>query len=231
MHEAENALIASARGQGRTNLTEHEGKRLLAGYGVPVVEERLVTDLAAAKAAAQQLGYPVALKVCAAGLAHKTESGLVALRLRDERDLEDAFRTVSARIPAGIPDVTFLVQKMVGGARELIVGMMRDPQFGPAVMFGLGGIFAEALSDVAFRLVPLSPFDTCDMIDEIEGRAILGAIRGMAPVNRGALIKSVMALSEIAVAHPEIRAIDVNPLIVGPDGGPVAVDALVVLEH
>ncbi len=231
MHEAEKSIIAGARGQGRTNLTEHEGKNLLAGYGVPVVEERLVSDLAAAKAAAGQLGYPVALKACAAGLAHKTEAGLVALRLRDERDLEDAFRTISARVPADVADVTFLVQRMLGGARELIVGMMRDPQFGPAVMFGLGGIFTEVLSDVTFRLAPLSPFDARDMIDEIEGRRILGPVRGMAPVDRDVLIKSLVALGEIALEHQAIRAIDINPLIVGPDGRPVAVDALVVLEH
>jgi succinyl-CoA synthetase beta subunit len=230
-HEAAKSIITTARRQGRTILTEHEGKMLVGGYGVPVVEERLVADLATAKAAAKQLGYPVALKACAAGLAHKTEAGLVALRLRDERDLDEAFRALSARVPAGVSDVTFLVQRMVAGARELIIGMMRDPQFGPAVMFGLGGIFTEALADVTFRLAPLSPFDACDMINEIEGHRILGAVRGMAPVNRDALIRSLIALGEIAIEHQEIRAIDINPLIAGPDGSPFAVDALVELEQ
>jgi len=231
MHEREKSIIASARREGRRSLTEHEGKAVLAGYGVPVVEERMVSDLAGAIEAASALGYPVALKACAAGLAHKTEAGLVALRLRDERDVADAFRTISARVPEDVDGVTLLVQKMVGGARELIVGMMRDPQFGPAVMFGLGGIFTEALSDVVFRLAPLTPFDARDMIDEIAGRKILGAVRGMAPVDRDTLVRSLIALGEIAIENEDIRAIDINPLIVGQDGRPVAVDALVVLDH
>jgi acetate---CoA ligase (ADP-forming) subunit beta len=229
MHQAATTIIAAARERGQAILTEFEGKALLAGYGVPVVEERMVSDLAGARTAAAAIGYPVALKACSEKLAHKTEAGLVALRLRDERDLDDAFAMVSDRIPPDIAGVTFLVQKMMGGARELVIGMIRDAQFGAAVMFGLGGIFTEVLADVTFRLAPLTPFDAADMIDEIEGRRILDRVRGMAAVDRDALTRSLLALSAIAVEHKAIRAIDVNPMIVGADGRPVAVDALVVL--
>ena len=231
MREAANTIIATARQHGQAILTEHEGKALLAGYGVPVVDERLVSDLPAARAAAVALGYPVALKACSPGLAHKTEAGLVALRLRDERDLDEAFQSMSGRIPRDLAGVTFLVQKMVGGARELIAGMMRDAQFGPVIMFGLGGIFAEVTADVTFRLAPLTPFDADDMIDGIAGRRILDSVRGMAAVDRKLLAQSLLALSAIAVENTAIRAIDINPLIVNSDGRPVAVDALIVLEQ
>ena len=230
MHQKANSILEAARARGQKILTEHEGKALLADYGVAVVEERLVRDLAGAKAAAAELGYPVALKACSVALAHKTEAGLVALRLRDARDLEEAFGAMAARIPAGLTDVAFLVQRMVSGARELVIGMHRDAQFGPAVMFGLGGIFTEVLADVSFRLAPLSAFDANDMLESIAGKRVLDAVRGMAAVDRTALTGALQALSAIAIDHPSIRAIDVNPLIVAADGRPVAVDALVVIE-
>jgi len=230
MREAAKAIIARARADGQAILTEHDGKALLADYGVPVVDERLVADLAGARAAAQALGYPVALKACSPALAHKTEAGLVALRLRDEAELDQAFRTMSGRVPREVPGVGFLVQKMVAGARELVIGMVRDAQFGPSIMFGLGGIFTEAMADVQFRLAPLTAFDAADMIDGIRGRRILDAVRGLAPVDRDLLGRSLLALSTIATEIEAIRAIDVNPLIVGADGRPTAVDALVVLD-
>ena len=231
MHEVARKIIEGARARGQTILTEHEGKALLADYGVAVVEERLVTDLAGAKKAAAGLGYPVALKACSVALAHKTEAGLVALRLRDERDLEEAFGAMQARIPAGLAEIAFLVQRMVSGARELVIGMHRDAQFGPAIMFGLGGIFTEVLADVAFRLAPLSAFDAADMMEAIAGKRVLDAVRGMAAVDRAALARALQGLSAIALEFPSIRAIDVNPLIVAADGRPVAVDALVVIEQ
>jgi acetyl-CoA synthetase (ADP-forming) len=231
MRDQASSIIAAARARGQAILTEHEGKALLAQHGVPVVDEKSVVDLAEARAAARELGYPVALKACSAGLAHKTEVGLVALRLRDERDLDAAFEAMAARVPAGLADLTFLVQKMIPGARELVIGMIRDPQFGPAIMFGLGGIFTEVLSDVTFRLAPLTPADAADMLDDIAGRRLLDNVRGMAAVDRDALTRSLLALSAIAVGNEAIRAIDVNPMIVGADGRPVAVDALVVLEQ
>lgn len=231
MRDSARSIIAAARARGQAILTEHEGKALLAHHGVPVVDERSVVGLAQAREAARELGYPVALKACSAGLAHKTEAGLVALRLRDQRDLDAAFEAMAARVPAGLADLTFLVQKMVSGARELVIGMIRDPQFGPAIMFGLGGIFTEVLADVTFRLAPLTPYDAADMLDSIAGRRLLESVRGMAGVDRAALTRSLLALSAIAIENEAIRAIDVNPMIVGPDGHPVAVDALVVLEQ
>ena len=177
------------------------------------------------KKAAEDIGYPVVLKVCSPEVSHKTESGLVAVDLRNEADLETAFKRIGAASP--VKDAAFLVQEMVKGGRELVVGMVRDPQFGPCVMFGLGGIFTEILGDVTFRPAPLSEADAEEMIGEIKGHKILGAIRGMPAVDADALVACLMAMSRIGMEREEIQAIDVNPLIIR-GSKPVAVDALVI---
>jgi acyl-CoA synthetase (NDP forming) len=211
---------------GRTALSEHESKRILAHYGIPVVREKLVDDLANMKEAAAQLGYPVVLKACTPEITHKTEGGMVALDLRDEADLIDAFDRINDRISGSA--IAYLVQEMVSGPRELVMGMTRDPQFGPCVMFGLGGVFTEALGDVVFRVAPLDKRDAMEMLHEIRGSKILGAIRGMAAVDPDILGRALIALGNIGMEHPEIQQVDVNPLIVK-GSQPIAVDALVVL--
>jgi acetyl-CoA synthetase (ADP-forming) len=206
-------------------LDEFEAKRLLAGCGVPVVAEARVRDADAAVAAARTLGYPVVLKGCGATFRHKTELGLVALNLAGEAAVRDAAaRLLQAMQGRG----ELLVQRMLGGRREFLAGFSRDPQFGAVVTFGLGGIFAEALDDVALRLVPLQPADAHDMLDEIRSRALLGAVRGLPAVDRAALVNVLLALSRLALERPEVAAVDINPLVI--DGAlPVAVDALVLL--
>ena len=161
-------LIQKALASGHGALSEYDSKRLLSAYGVPVTREKLVKTAAEAKKAADALGYPVVLKGCAPDLLHKTEAGLVAVGLGSARDVTDAFKTLSGR--AG-PDFTggFLVQEMVQGSRELMIGMTRDEQFGPSVMFGLGGIFTEVLEDVSFRLAPLT-LHRCPGHDERNSR-------------------------------------------------------------
>lgn len=171
-------------------------------------------------------GYPVVLKVCSRGVNHKTESGLVAVDLRNEADLELAFHRISASSPAR---GGFLVQEMIKGGRELVIGMIRDPQFGPCVMFGLGGILTEILGDVTFRPAPPCEADAAEMLREIKGKKILSAIRGMPAVDTGSLIQCLMAVGRIGLEREEIQAIDVNPLIVQGSRA-VAVDALVVLR-
>ncbi len=221
------AVIDAARSRGACALSEYDSKQVLAAYGIPVAREVLVGGLAEAKAAARMLEYPVVLKACGADAAHKTEKGLVAVHLGSDRALSDAFRTIRER--AG-PDFAggFLVQKMIMGARELAAGMIRDHQFGPSVMFGLGGIFAEVLDDVVFRIAPLRRRDALEMIRSIKGHRLLAAIRGMPAVDTCALARSIVALGRIGLDHPQIDQIDVNPMIVrGAD--PVAVDALIVL--
>lgn len=207
-------------------LDEHEAKRLLAEYGVPVVTEALAVNAAAAVAAAERIGYPVALKGCGAAFAHKTELGLVHLSLGDAAAVRAAATQVLGAMRG---EGALLVQQMVRGTREFLVGMSRDAQFGPVVTFGLGGIFAEALADVAVRLCPLARADAEAMLGEIRARSLLGAVRGLPAVNREALLRALLGVSRLALARPDIEAIDINPLVVA-GAEPVAVDALVVLR-
>ncbi len=221
-------LIQKALAAGHGALSEYDSKRLLSAYGVPVTREKLVKNATDAKKAADGLGYPVVLKGCAPDLLHKTEAGLVAVGLGSARDVSEAFKTLSGR--AG-PDFSgaYLVQEMVKGSRELMIGMTRDEQFGPSVMFGLGGIFTEVLEDVSFRLAPLTLSDARDMMNEIRAARILDAVRGMARVDRAALARAIVGVGKAAAENPEIAEIDINPLIIN-GSKPVAVDGLVILK-
>lgn len=207
-------------------LSEAESKRLLASHGVPVLEERLAATPDEAVAAAEALGYPVVAKLCGDAIAHKTERGLVRLRLGDAAAVREAAESLLA---AGRPEdgVTgVLVAPMVSGNRELIAGLVRDEQFGPAVMLGVGGVLAEAVADVAFRLVPVTRLDAAELVDSLATQALLGPFRGEPAVDREALVDVLVGLSAAAEADPSLVSVDVNPLIVV-DGRPVAVDALV----
>jgi len=196
-----------------------------------VPDEALVATPGDAVAAAEEIGYPVVVKLCGAAIAHKTERGLVKLGLSDAAAVEAAAEEVLAEVQPGDGDgdIGLLVGSMVSGARELIAGFVRDDEFGPCVMLGIGGIFAEALGDVAFRLVPLDAGDAADLIDDLANQALLGPVRGEPPVDRQALIRILLALAEVGDGDDRIRSIDLNPLIVA-GGVPVAVDALVELD-
>ena len=212
-----------------STLSEVESKALLGGHGVPVLAERLVTNPDDAAAAADELGYPVVAKLCGDAVAHKTERGLVKLRLGDAAAVRQA---TEALLAAGRPEdgVTgVIVAPMVAGNRELIAGLTRDPQFGMTVMLGVGGVLAEAVADVAFRLVPVSRTDAEELIDDLATQRLLGEFRGEPAVDREALVDVVCGLSAAAEANPALVSADVNPLIVV-DGRPVAVDALVEVE-
>ena len=177
-------------------------------------------------AAAAEVGLPVVVKLCGDAIAHKTERGLVRLNLGDERSVRDAADTLLGAATADDGDVELLVAPMVRGARELIAGLHTDAQFGRCVMIGFGGILAEAIADVSFRLVPLERVDAEEMIDELQTQALLGPFRGEPAVDRDALAATILGLSALAAAEPNVVSVDVNPLIVV-DGRPVAVDALV----
>jgi acetyl-CoA synthetase (ADP-forming) len=210
-------------------LSEHESKRVLAQFGIPVPEERLVDSAEAAVAAAQALGLPAVLKLCGRGIAHKTERGLVRLDLRDAAAVRSAAQELLAARRPDEADAQLLVTRMRRGRRELIAGLVRDPQFGPCVMLGLGGIFAEALRDVAFAVAPLERGDADELIDALQHGALLGPFRGEPAVDRAALRAVLEGLAALGLARPDVRSVDVNPLLV--DGSePVVVDALVELE-
>jgi len=221
------AIIANALSAGQTTLSEYDSKMILTEYGIPTTQEMLIEDSEKAEAAADQIGYPIVLKVCAAEAAHKTEQGLIELGIKDTVELKRAYDRLApkARDLGG----AILVQEMVAGSRELVMGLIREPQFGPCVMFGLGGVFTEVLGDVTFRVAPLSDSDARSMTAEIQGTKILEGIRGMAPVRIDQLSHCLRQLGRIGLDHPAIREIDINPLIVR-NGLPVAVDALVVLQ-
>ena len=210
-------------------LSEHESKRIIAEHGVPVVEDRLVPDVDGAVRAAEELGFPVVVKLSGDGIAHKTERGLVRLSLGTATAVEQAANELLAVATPDDGDVSLLVAPMVSGTRELIAGVHRDPQFGPCVMLGIGGILAEATGDVVFRLAPLEPADAEEMIDGLAAQALLGAVRGERPVDRAALTAALLGLSDLVRVRPDIHSVDVNPLVVT-DGRPRAVDALVELS-
>jgi acetyl-CoA synthetase (ADP-forming) len=207
-------------------LSEADSKDLLRRYGVPVPSEAVAPDAAAAVAAAERIGYPVAVKLCGPGIAHKTERGLVRLGVPDAAAVERAATDLLARATPEDGDVGLLVSEMVSGTRELIAGVVRDPQFGPCVMLGVGGVLAEAVADVAFRLAPLTDVDAHDLIDDLRSQALLGPLRGEPPIDRDRLAELLTGLGRLATEDPAIRSVDLNPLIVAA-GVPIAVDALV----
>lgn len=204
---------------------EHESKELLKRYGVPTVPEAVAADEAAAVAAAERFGFPAVLKALGRTLLHKSERGLVRLNLFDAQAVRQA--AAALRAAAGAELEGYLVQPQLAGRREFVAGMVRDPHFGPVVMFGVGGVLTEALGDVSLRLAPLTEADALEMIAEIRAARLLGPFRGEAAVRQEALVSTLLGLSRIAVERPEIAEIDVNPLRVDADGGLRAVDALV----
>jgi acetate---CoA ligase (ADP-forming) subunit beta len=210
-------------------LSEADSKRALAAHGVSFPEERQVATVDAAVDAAAEVGYPVAVKLGGAGIAHKTERGLVRLGLADAGSVATASGELLAAAQPEDGDVHLLVAPMLRGSRELIAGLHRDEQFGMTVMLGIGGVLTEALGDVAFRLVPIDRLDALEMIDDLGAQALLGEVRSEPPVDREALATVLVALSAAAEADATIVSADLNPMIVV-DGQPVAVDALVEVE-
>lgn len=204
------------------------GWELLRQAGIPVVRQQRVDSPAALEAALGALRFPVALKAEAAALAHKTERGALRLGLRSAAEALAAFDELSAAL-ADVPDLAFVVQEMADGRRELILGLKREPGLGMAVMIGLGGVFSEALRDVAIRVAPLTPLDAEEMVQELRGRAILGGARGLGPARPEMITDLLLGLSGLAERYAErIEELDVNPLILADDGAScAAVDVLV----
>jgi acetyl-CoA synthetase (ADP-forming) len=210
-------------------LSEADSKALLREHGLPLLDERTVATAAAAAEAAEAMGFPVVAKLCGDSIAHKTERGLVRLGLGSAEDVQAA---AAALLAAATPEdgpVEVLVAPMVRGSRELIAGLSRDPQFGMTVMLGVGGIFAEALADVAIRLVPIERADAEEMVGDLEHQPLLAAFRGEPAVDVDRVVDVLMSLDHVATDRPDIVSVDLNPLIVV-DGQPVAVDALVEVE-
>jgi acetate---CoA ligase (ADP-forming) subunit beta len=212
-----------------TTLSESASKQLLAEAGVPVAAERIVATALDAAEAATAMGFPVVAKLCGDRIAHKTERGLVTLNLSSADAVADATTALFAKAVPDDGDVAVLIAPMIRGNRELIAGVATDPQFGKTIMVGVGGILAEAVADVVFRLVPITRLDAQEMIEEMATQALLGPFRGEPAVDRERLIDVLVGLSRVVERDPHIVSIDVNPLIVS-NGVPIAVDALVEMS-
>ena len=207
-------------------LSEADSKELLATFGVPFPTERIVSTADAAVDAATEIGFPVVVKLGGDGIAHKTERGLVRLGLGSAEQVADAAAELLAAATPDDGEVHLLVAPMLRATRELIAGLHDDDQFGMTVMLGVGGILAEAVADVSFRLVPIDRVDAEEMIDDLDLQALLGPFRGEPAVDRAAVAEVLLGLSAAAAEREDIASADLNPLLVV-DGRPVAVDALV----
>jgi len=228
------SVLREARAEGRRALTERESKDLLARAGLPVTRERLATTVEEAIAAAAEIGYPVALKVEAPDLLHKTEAGALRLNISNPRELAEAYEAIVASALRFKPDLQLrgvLVQEMVPGGEEVILGAKLDRTFGPVVMVGLGGVLVEVMQDVSMRVAPVTPEEARRMLDELKGAALLRGARGRPVADEAAVVDALVSLSRLAVElGPDLREIDVNPLIVLPAGqGARAADALIIV--
>ena len=211
------------------SLTEDEAKKIFKLFHIPVVHEQQTDmDVGNVLNACNNTGFPIVLKAAGPKILHKTESGLVRVGLGNENQVLDAVKEMKENTGNDIE--SFLVQPVVVGKREFVAGMFKDPQFGPVIIFGLGGILTEALNDIVFKIAPLNDADMEDMFEQISSKKLLDDFRGEKKVNKKVVKNILTALSDIAAAFPDIKEIDINPLIIQPDGSPVAVDGLIVLE-
>jgi len=229
------SLIFEARKRGRAALDELAGKQLLAGFGVAVPKSVVVQDVTQAAAACAALRPPLALKVMSPDILHKSDVGGVRVGLKDAAEVEAAIRTMMAAQPIADSRIDgFLLEEMAPAGQEVVIGGLRDPQFGPMIMVGLGGIFVEVLADVAFRICPITRLDAEEMLDELKGAALLRGARGRKPVSRAAIVDALLKVGGeggLLMTHGEdIAEADINPLIVS-ETGAVAVDARFVLTQ
>ncbi len=226
------AIIEGARKEGRTLLTEIEAKQVLEESGVPVSPARLARTRDDAVKMANELGYPIVLKIVSPQITHKSDVGGVALNLTSAEEVGAAYDSVVASSKQHVPDATIdgvAVQRMEKQGIEVIVGMIKDPQFGPVMMFGLGGVLVEVLKDVAFRVVPLNERDARQMVHEIKGYPLLEGYRGQDPADIARLEQLLLKVSQFIEQHPEVAELDLNPVFAYKDGA-LAVDARIVLD-
>ncbi len=215
-------------------LAEYEAKKILAAYGIPVTREKLAVTADQAVKIARKIGYPVALKISSARIMHKTEAGGIRLNVKTDAQVRAAFRQIVANAKKYMPRADIqgvLVQEMLVSGIETIVGTIDDPVFGPCVMFGLGGVFVEALKDVSFRVAPLSRADAEEMVREIKGYSVLRGLRGKPPADMEALIDVILKVSRLVSDHKKIiKELDINPLMLFENGAKVA-DALIIKKQ
>ena len=227
-----NQIIANATKQGRTVLTEIEAKQVFEEIGIDVVETKLATSQKQAPEISAGIGFPVVLKIASPDITHKSDAGGVKTGLKSKTEVTKAYREIMAAARKKYPKAKIdgvAVESQAKPGVELIVGMFKDAQFGPVVMFGLGGIFVEVLKDVSFRIIPIERRDATEMMIEIKGYALLRGYRGQEPVHLPSLEKILLKVSDFVEKTPEINEIDLNPIFAYKDSA-VAADARIVLE-
>lgn len=226
-------IVKAAYADKRNFLYEHEAKEVCGLFGLPVTKGSVVGSEEGAIEAANKIGYPVVLKIVSPQILHKSDVGGVIINLKSDQDVRDGYYKIMSSVKEKMPEAKIegiFVQEMAPSSTEVIVGATKDPTFGFTIMFGLGGIFVEILKDVSFRLVPITRPDAIEMIHEIKTYKILEGVRGMPRADESALADTLLSTSEMLVECPEIKELDMNPVLVYEKGAKV-VDARIILEE
>ena len=224
-------IIERAKQEGRS-LLEHEAKAIVESYGIRVTKVQVTHSIDEAIRAAEEIGYPVVLKIVSPDIIHKSDVGGVIVNIKDPEGVKEAYERILTNVKQKMPDakvVGILVQEFAPQGLEVIIGLIRDPQFGPTVMFGLGGIFVEIFKDVSFRIAPLTEQDAEDMINEIRAKPLLYGYRGSEPVDVDAIKDALIKTGRMGLEIEEIAEMDLNPTMVYPNGIKV-VDARIILR-
>ena len=209
-------------------LTEFESKQLLKDIGIKIPSQKLTSSKKDTVSAAEEIGYPVVMKLIAEDIVHKSDTGAVKLNIKNEQELNTAYDELM-KIPAESEKQISVQEMAPEPITELIIGMTTDAQFGPALMFGIGGILVELLEDVSFRIAPITEYDAKEMIHEIKGFPILDGYRGKPKADINAIVDTLLKISELVIKHPEIHEMDLNPVFIYKDGL-ICVDARIILK-
>lgn len=227
------SIFDQVKKEGRSILTEFESKKILKQAGIPVVETKLAKTQKEAVSLSQKMSFPVALKIVSPDVIHKSDSGGVKLSLNNVTEVKKAYDEILKKVKKQYPDAVIhgvSVQKMIQPGTEVIVGTSKDPQFGPVIMFGLGGIFVELLKDVSFRVIPVEQRDAQEMIKEIKGYPLLQGYRGKEPASLSALVEIILKISKLIEENPQIKELELNPIFAYRNKA-IAVDARIILER
>ena len=210
-------------------LTELDAKKILREHGIPINETRVANNAAEAVEAASQLRYPIVVKVLSKNITHKSDLGLVDLNIRTPEGVREAYERIVEKARSIDPDAKAVVESMAPNGTEVIVGAKRDPQFGPTILFGLGGIFVEVFKDVSLRIAPVDRQMALSMMKDIKGNVILEGYRGKKGIDKGSLADIVVDVSKLMMSRDDILELDINPVIAY-EHGAVAVDARILLK-
>jgi acetyl-CoA synthetase (ADP-forming) len=225
-------IIHNALSSGRNFLLEPESKEIVGSYGMPVTKFKVAKTVEEAAKFAGEIGYPVVMKIVSTDVLHKSDVGAVKVNLKNADEVKSAFGEIARNVKKFKSDAKiagYLIEQLAPQGHEVIVGMAKDPQFGPALMFGLGGIFVEVLKDVSFRIAPLTEYDAREMIQEIKGYPVLTGIRGQKPADINSLVDIILKVSKLVTEHAEIEQLDLNPIFVYQEGA-IIVDARIILS-